>query len=182
MSKKPYYESIKILFRAPSQIMVIFGLIVFFFFFTAALGNFSSLVEFLQNSSSYGFLLSLRLFLSLILTSFVNPLSLILTLLLSFLVSINLILFIRSKRATRFTHQPLGFLGIVSGILGIGCATCGTLLTGSLISFFGITFVSATLPFQSLFFQLTGIILLTLSITLLLKEASPSDTMCKIKQ
>jgi len=176
------YRKLKILFSSPLQAITIFCLTIFFFFLTATVGNLPPLVEFLQNSSSYGFLLSLRLFLSLILTSFVNPLSLILTLLLSFLVSINLILFIRSKRATRFTHQPLGFLGIVSGILGIGCATCGTLLAGSLISFFGIAFVSATLPFQSLFFQLTGIILLTLSITLLLKEASPSDTMCKIKQ
>jgi len=173
------YENLKIIFRTKSQIMLVFCLAVFFFFLTTALGNFSSLIEFFNSSSSVGNLLYFQILLSLLFTSLGNPLSIILTVFLSFLLAINIILVIKSKRRTHLKSQPLGLLGILSGALGIGCAACGTLLSEVLISYFGIAFVTTTLPFQSLFFQFTGIILLILSIILLLKNSNTTKT-CEI--
>ena len=57
-----------------------------------------------------------------------------------------------------------GFLGIASGILGIGCAACGSFLLNSILSPFGASGILILLPFAGGEFGIIGVILLAVSL------------------
>lgn len=154
----------------PPRVGLTVGIAFLVFLLISLLGNPIIFWEFFKNTSTYGPGLSLKLFPLLILGSFAGPVSLSLSLILAFLFSVNVLLLFADGRFRYFKNQRLGLAGIVAGVLGVGCAACGTLLTGTLISLFGLSFVTLTLPFQSLFFQLVSIGFLLLSIGLLLRQ------------
>jgi len=56
-----------------------------------------------------------------------------------------------------------GFLGVTSGIIGIGCAACGSLLLTSILSLFGASSILAFLPLAGGEFGILGVILLVIS-------------------
>lgn len=62
-----------------------------------------------------------------------------------------------------------GFLGLVSGILGVGCAACGSFLFTSL-SFVGASGVLTFLPLGGLEFGILGMILLAMAIYMTAKK------------
>jgi len=59
-----------------------------------------------------------------------------------------------------------GTLGLVSGVFGIGCAACGSLL----ISTLGLGGILTMLPFRGQEFGILGVLLLFYSLYLLLKK------------
>lgn len=64
----------------------------------------------------------------------------------------------------------LGVSGFVSGLLGIGCAACGTFILSSVLVLFGATGFLALLPLGGEEFGLVGVGLLAFSTYLLLKK------------
>ena len=72
-----------------------------------------------------------------------------------------------------------GFFGITSGVIGMGCAACGSLLLASALSLFGATWVLSFLPLAGGEFGVLGVILLAFSIRLVAKQIQDSAT-CKI--
>jgi Tfp pilus assembly protein PilF len=154
-------------FRYPGQLLRLGGVASAVFFGMLLLSNGPIVVEFLRNTPRLGFISSVQLFAAFIFSLFDNGFSLGIFIVLSLLIATNLLLLrARSIRGSR----PLGFLGIVSGIIGVGCAACGTLLSGALVSLFGLTFVTATLPFQSIVLQEIGILFLVASIYLMVRD------------
>jgi len=70
-------------------------------------------------------------------------------------------------------------VGLVLGVLGIGCASCGSLVLASLFSLLGLGGVFAMLPFGGVEFAVIGLIMLVISTYYLLKKIH-DPMVCKI--
>lgn len=77
------------------------------------------------------------------------------------------------------TGITMGFLGIASGVLGVGCAACGSFLLTSGLSLVGASGILAFLPFAGVEFGIIGVILLSVSIYLTAKQIQ-NPAVCKI--
>lgn len=72
-----------------------------------------------------------------------------------------------------------GFLGITSGVLGIGCAACGSFLLTSMLSLSGASWLLSYLPLDGGEFGILGVILLATSLYLTAKKIQ-KPAVCKI--
>lgn len=88
--------------------------------------------------------------------------------------------FLRRKIAdVRQTGFGTGFLGIASGVLGMGCAACGQFLLMSVLSLFGASWLLSYLPLNGGEFGLLGVILLAVSLRITANRIL-NPTVCKI--
>jgi len=79
--------------------------------------------------------------------------------------------------------------GFLAGILGVGCAACGTFVLGPLLSLLGLSGLIAALPLHGVEFGYLSILLLIYSIytvsythlTLLISKRIQEPEVCKIK-
>lgn len=85
------------------------------------------------------------------------------------------------KQLVRQTGVATSFGGLVSGIFGIGCAACGTLVLGPLLSLVGAGGLIAILPFGGQEFGIAGVSLLGFSIFLTSKKIR-DPLVCNINQ
>ncbi len=76
----------------------------------------------------------------------------------------------RANMRTGRTGAAAGLGGLASGFVGIGCAACGTLVLGPVLSFVGAAGLVALLPFKGQEFGALGIGMLSLSIFLVAKK------------
>lgn len=76
----------------------------------------------------------------------------------------------RQKVVSNTSGHTAGFLGVVSGIFGIGCAACGSVIISSFLVLFGVGGLLAILPFHGAEFGALGIIFLLISIYQLSKR------------
>ncbi|OGY44086.1 MAG: hypothetical protein A2729_00885 [Candidatus Buchananbacteria bacterium RIFCSPHIGHO2_01_FULL_39_14] len=133
-----------------------------------------SLLGFVLSSDLFSFKAKLRITVS-TLGSFRTNLSLaeqLIMLITSLLAGINtaLLVFLLRKRASIQKAAGVGMLGVIGSFLGIGCASCGSVL---LVSLLGITSASgflAALPFGGTEFGLVSILLLLVSMSLIIKK------------
>lgn len=72
-------------------------------------------------------------------------------------------------------------LGLASGMLGVGCAACGTVLLGPVLSLLGGAGLVALLPFGGEEFSLLGIGLLTAALVLTARQIAVSAS-CAIQR
>ncbi|MSR71574.1 MAG: hypothetical protein EXS50_02830 [Candidatus Taylorbacteria bacterium] len=72
-----------------------------------------------------------------------------------------------------------GFLGITSGVVGIGCAACGSFLLTSGLALIGAVSILAFLPLAGGEFGIIGVILISASIYLTAKQIQ-NPAVCKI--
>ncbi len=72
-----------------------------------------------------------------------------------------------------------GFFGIASGVIGMGCAACGSLLLTSILSLFGATWILSFLPLAGGEFGILGVILLVASLYMTAKRIQ-NPAVCKI--
>ena len=63
-----------------------------------------------------------------------------------------------------------GFGGIASGVLGIGCAACGSFILSTTLSSFGAASALAILPYRGGEFGILGVLLLLISLMLISKK------------
>ncbi|KND51838.1 MAG: hypothetical protein ABA06_01095 [Parcubacteria bacterium C7867-001] len=90
-------------------------------------------------------------------------------------VVIALAVYAFSKRTENVGAMGVSGLGMVSAFIGIGCASCGSLLLSALIPILGIGAFVSILPLGGLEFSILGVVLLLVSIYLLLMQiAKPS--------
>lgn len=105
-----------------------------------------------------------------------TPLSALSTIAIAILFGINLTLLVYYLRRVRgaaggvTATNVAGIGGLVSGMLGIGCAACGTFVLTSVLALIGAGSIVAYLPFGGEEFGFIGIGLLLHSIALLLKK------------
>ena len=72
-----------------------------------------------------------------------------------------------------------GFMGAASGVLGMGCAACGSFLLTSSLTLVGASGILAFLPLAGGEFGILGVILLSVSIYLTAKQIQ-NPAVCKI--
>lgn len=72
-----------------------------------------------------------------------------------------------------------GFFGITSGVLGVGCAACGSFLLTSLLTLIGAGGAIALLPLQGSEFGILGVILLAFAVYTTAKQIE-NPLVCKI--
>lgn len=101
------------------------------------------------------------------------------------LLGINMALLIfyirrRQEASGGRAAQLAGVGGVVSAVLGIGCAACGSVILTAVLSFFGAGGLLLLLPFHGVEFGVLGIVLLLVSIRYLIKRIN-DPTVCTIK-
>lgn len=96
-------------------------------------------------------------------------------------INVAMLTYFLKRRITdvRQTEIGTGFLGIASGVLGMGCAACGSFLLTSVLSLFGVSGVLAYLPLAGGEFGILGVILLVVSIYMTAKKIQ-NPAVCKI--
>lgn len=85
------------------------------------------------------------------------------------LMAIDISLLVYYYRSRRKVEGAAGIslVGMISGILGIGCSVCGSVVLSSLIGLSAATVLITILPFHGIEFSITGIVILLLSIAYL---------------
>ncbi len=100
------------------------------------------------------------------------------TIIISILAGINVSIvtyYVRSKIKLG-RASGLGIFGIVSGIFGIGCSACGSILITSVFGLSTTTFITTKLPLHGAEFGIIGILLLLVSIYIICEKiANPSS-------
>lgn len=114
-----------------------------------------------------------------------TPFSASYTIIISILFGINaamLVFYLR--RRINYAKQAgvaTGFIGIASGILGMGCAACGSFILTSTLSLIGAAGIITSLPLKGGEFGIFGIILLSISLFFTAKQIQ-NPAICKISQ
>jgi hypothetical protein len=90
-------------------------------------------------------------------------------------VNVAVVIYLFRSRQQGLTQAGPGLAatsvgGLASGLLGIGCAACGTLVLGPALSFMGAGTIIALLPFGGEEFGMLGVGMLGLSLVLSARE------------
>lgn len=95
--------------------------------------------------------------------------------------NIALITFYLKNRITevRQSGMATGVLGMASGVLGLGCAACGSIIISAILPIFGGGALLSLLPLHGSEFGILGVILLSISYYLTVKQIQNPAT-CKI--
>jgi hypothetical protein len=96
-------------------------------------------------------------------------------------LNLSMIIYFLRRRIAEVKQSGIatGFLGVTSGVLGMGCAACGSFLLTSIFSSFGASGILAFLPFRGGEFGIFGVILLSVSLYLTAKQIQ-NPAVCKI--
>lgn len=76
----------------------------------------------------------------------------------------------RQNKSQNVKGNTAGFLGAVSGVFGIGCAACGSVIISGLLALFGASGLLALLPLHGAEFGVVGVVLLMYSVYQLCKR------------
>lgn len=178
------FQALQKVFRKPQYTILALITSVVVFAFAVWFPNLSLIVEIMGHP---GISLSQKLDLPIsllgsIATNF-TLLSASYTIAIAILFGVNLtmtIYFLRRKVGeARQNGVTTGFIGLASGVLGVGCAACGSLLLTSGLSIVGASGILAFLPLAGGEFGILGVILLLVSIHLIAKQIQ-NPAVCKI--
>lgn len=96
-------------------------------------------------------------------------------------INIALLVYYFRRRAQFFRGSSMGFLGIASGIIGVGCSACGSVILSSFIGLSASWALIGWLPLHGAEFSILAILLLLYSIFSLSQKLSPERIMtCSI--
>ncbi len=90
-----------------------------------------------------------------------------------------MVYFLRKRIKSTSGGTVTGILGITSGVIGIGCAACGSIAVSTILSLIGVSGVVALLPFGGSEFGIIGIILFLVAIRTLAKQIE-TPAVCRI--
>ncbi|PLX24512.1 hypothetical protein C0580_05030 [Candidatus Parcubacteria bacterium] len=105
------------------------------------------------------------------------------TILISILSGINfsMLIFYLKRRISKEKKFGVGFGGMLIGLLGVGCASCGSIILSSIFGFTAATGFLGILPFKGFELGIVGVVLLALSIYFLSRKIE-NPLLCKIEQ
>lgn len=90
-----------------------------------------------------------------------------------------MVYFLRRRIEATSGGAVTGVLGLTSGVIGIGCAACGSIAASTILSFIGVSGVVALLPLGGSEFGIIGIILFLVAIRTLAKQIE-TPAVCRI--
>lgn len=85
----------------------------------------------------------------------------------------------RRKKMIAQTRTKTGFIGLVNGMLGVGCASCGSFLLSTIFSTAGAVGIITLLPLKGVEFAILSVVLLSFSIYTLSKNIVNAG-LCKV--
>ena len=178
------FDALKKVFRKFPYMLLALATSAIVFAFAVWLPNLSLIVEVMGHSeASFSQKLDLPISLLGSITTNFTLLSASYTIAIAVLFGINLamiVYFLRHRIAeVQQSGIATGFLGITSGVIGMGCAACGSLLLTSIFAIFGASWILAFLPLNGGEFGILGVILLTVSLYLTAKQIQNS-VVCRI--
>ncbi len=96
-------------------------------------------------------------------------------------ISLAMVVYVMKRKLseTKQSGMVTGFVGMASGVLGMGCAACGSLLLTSGLAFVGASGLLALLPLGGSEFGILGVILLSFSIYFTAKQIE-NPSVCRI--
>lgn len=167
--------------RKPLTIALTIGMAILTLAFVVLAPNFG-LIK--QVSVDTGLLSGLQLTLNLLLSIHTNltAQSIVVTAAIGLLLGLNISLLIyKITQAREFGTgaAATGGIGFFLGLLGVGCAACGTALITTILPFVGIGSALTILPFGGIEIQVVALLLLALSIWLLVRNIS-KPAVCQI--
>jgi hypothetical protein len=111
-----------------------------------------------------------------------SPLSRTVTIVSATLAGIQTSLLIYYLRQTIMVHREMGvsLLGVATSLLGVGCASCGSVVLTSLIGLSSASTVLGILPFRGQEFGFLGIAILLMAITYTMKKIN-QPLLCKVE-
>lgn len=176
-------QALQKVFRKPAYILLALTTSAVIFAFAVWFPNIPLIVEVMGHSGiplTQKFDLPISL-LGSIITNF-TPLSASYTIVIAVLFGTNLamiIYFLRRKIIeVKHTGIATGFFGLTSGVVGMGCAACGSFLLTSTFSLFGASGILAFLPLSGGEFGILGVILLAVSLHAIAKQIQ-NPAVCK---
>ena len=177
-------QALRKVFRKPAFVILALGASMTVFAFAVWLPNISLIVK-IMGHPGISFSQKLNLPISLlgsIATNF-TLLSALYTIAIAILFGINLamIVYFLKRRVADVQERGIatGFFGITSGVIGMGCAACGSLLLTGILSLFGATWILSFLPLAGGEFGILGVILLAVSVYLTAQRIQ-NPAVCKI--
>jgi len=162
-------------FKHPAYVFFALGISAIVFAFATWLPNVSLLVEVMGHPGA-SLIQKLELPIALLgsITTNFTVLSASYTILIAILFGVNLALLVylvRNRAATiKQSGATSGVLGVLSGLLGVGCAACGSLILTSVLSLAGATGILAFLPLGGGEFGILGVVLLVWSLYTITKQ------------
>jgi len=88
---------------------------------------------------------------------------------------------LKQRRAATGRNLVLGSSGVASGIVGIGCAACGSLILGGIVPSLGVAGALAALPLKGEEFGILGVALLFVSLLLVARNIA-KPAVCALPQ
>jgi len=170
-----FFQALQKVFRKPLYIFLALITSLVIFLFAVWFPNLPLIISVMGHSEipfSQKFDLPIS-FLGSIITNF-TLLSAFYTIAIAILFGVNLtmIIYFLRKRIVDVEKSGIttGLFGITSGVIGMGCATCGSFLLTSFLSLFGASWILSYLPLNGGEFGILGVILLAFSIRLVAKQ------------
>lgn len=177
-------QALQKVFRKPQYVFLGFIISAAVFAFAVWLPNFPLIVRVMGHpgisfSQKLDFPISL---LGSIVTNF-TLLSASYTIAIAILFGMNvaMIMYFLRRRVNEVKHAGIatGLFGIASGVIGMGCAACGSFLLTSMLSLVGASGILAFLPLNGGEFGILGVILLGASLSMTAKKIQ-NPAVCKI--
>lgn len=163
------FQALQQVFRKPSYVLLALVTSACMFAFAVWFPNISLIIDIMGHSeASFSQKISLPIgLLGSIGTNF-TVLSASYTIAIAILFGMNvaMLAYFLKRRVTEARQSGIatGFFGIASGMVGMGCAACGSLLLTSVLSLFGATGILSFLPLAGGEFGILGVILLSMSL------------------
>ncbi len=174
------WVAVKIVFSRSGYVLLAVVLLFAALALAAWLPNWRLLFQFV---SSAGVPASFKLVWALLwgLSSSTSTFSLISTILVSVLFGLSgsMIVYL-IRRDSKLSRAPLtaGLAGVAGGVLGVGCAACGSFILSSILASSAAAGALAVLPLEGGEFSILSIVLLVLSLILVSKKIS-APLICK---
>lgn len=96
-------------------------------------------------------------------------------------INLSMLVYFLRRRVAEVKQGGIatGIFGITSGVVGIGCAACGSFLLTSILSLVGASWILSFLPLRGAEFGILGVILLSTSLYTTAKKIQ-NPVICKI--
>lgn len=169
-------------FARMGYILLASGFALLAFMFAVLLPNFKLIFGLFSNSSA-SLVTKISIVWSLlggIVTNF-SPLSAGYTIAIAILFGVNIVMIIylvRKRRQLGKRTVAVGVGGFLSGLFGVGCASCGAFLLTAILSSFGAMGLLVYLPLRGGELGLLGVVLLIISLALISKKIT-QPLICK---
>lgn len=178
------FQALQKIFRKPMYILLAFITSSAVFAFAVWLPNIPLIVKVMGHSGislTQKFDLPISLLGSIVTNFTLLSASYTIAIAILFGMNVSMIVYFLRRRVdeVRQTGMATGLFGITSGVIGMGCAACGSFLLTSILSLIGASGILAFLPLNGGEFGILGVVLLGASLYMTAKKIQ-NPAVCKI--